>query len=80
MLAFMRVVPVPCLKDNYAYLVICERTQKAAVVESKSAEFMTACQDRTHIDRVECAPIRPVPITTAQEVLLVDGFQYPRDR
>lgn len=29
--------------------------QKAAVMEAKSAEFMTACVDKTHIDRVECA-------------------------
>src|SRR5205809_7259728 len=36
--------------------------------------------DRQFIDRVECTFIRPVSITTAQEILLVDGFQYPRDR
>jgi hypothetical protein len=29
--------------------------QKAAVVESKSAEFMATCRDKTHVDRVECA-------------------------
>jgi hypothetical protein len=29
--------------------------QKAAVVEAKSAEFMAACQDKTDVDRVECA-------------------------
>lgn len=28
-----RVVPVPCLSDNYAYLVICERTGLAAIVD-----------------------------------------------
>lgn len=28
-----RVVPVPCLSDNYAYLVICERTRVAAIVD-----------------------------------------------
>ncbi len=28
-----RVVPVPCLTDNYAYLVICEATRRAAVVD-----------------------------------------------
>ena len=29
----MKVIVVPCLQDNYAYLVICERTGKAAVVD-----------------------------------------------
>jgi hydroxyacylglutathione hydrolase len=29
----MRVVTVPCLSDNYAYLVICERTGLAAIVD-----------------------------------------------
>lgn len=33
----MRIVPVPCLSDNYAYLVICERTNDAAVVDPSEA-------------------------------------------
>lgn len=33
----MRIVPVPCLKDNYAYLVICEATNQAAVVDPSEA-------------------------------------------
>lgn len=33
MLALMRVVPIPCLRDNYAYLVICEDTWTSAVVD-----------------------------------------------
>src|SRR6266699_2795910 len=36
--------------------------------------------DRQFIDRVESSFVRPVSITTSQEILLVDGFQYPRDR
>src|SRR5438309_574272 len=36
--------------------------------------------DRQFVDRVESSFIRPIPITTAQKILLVDGFQYPRDR
>jgi len=36
--------------------------------------------DRQFVDRVERPFIRTVPIATAQKVLLVDGFQYPRDR
>jgi len=29
--------------------------QKAAVMELKSAEFMSACVEKTHRDRVDCA-------------------------
>ena len=34
----MLVVPVPCLRDNYAYLVICEASGRAAVVDPSEAE------------------------------------------
>jgi hydroxyacylglutathione hydrolase len=33
----MRIVPIPCLKDNYAYLVVCETTGAAAVVDPSEA-------------------------------------------
>lgn len=33
----MRIVPVPCLEDNYAYLVICEATASAAVIDPSEA-------------------------------------------
>jgi hydroxyacylglutathione hydrolase len=29
----MRVIPIPCLKDNYAYLVVCEQTGEAGIVD-----------------------------------------------
>jgi len=29
----VRVLPVPCLSDNYAYLVICDATRRAAIVD-----------------------------------------------
>jgi hydroxyacylglutathione hydrolase len=32
-----RVLPVPCLADNYAYLVICEATGEAAVIDPGQA-------------------------------------------
>jgi hydroxyacylglutathione hydrolase len=34
----MRVVPVPCLKDNYGYLVVCEETNEAAIVDASEAQ------------------------------------------
>ena len=33
----MRIVTVPCLSDNYAYLVVCEKSQEAAVVDPAMA-------------------------------------------
>jgi hydroxyacylglutathione hydrolase len=38
----MRIVPVPCLEDNYAYLVVCEATNRAAVVDPSEAEPVLA--------------------------------------
>lgn len=34
----MRVLPVPCLSDNYAYLVLCEVTGQAAIVDPSTLE------------------------------------------
>ena len=34
----MRIVPVPCLSDNYAYLVINERSAEAIVVMVESCQ------------------------------------------
>ncbi len=34
----MRIVPIPCLKDNYAYLVVCETTNTAAIVDPSEVE------------------------------------------
>jgi len=42
----MRVVPVPCLSDNYAYLVICERTGLAAIVDPGEAAPVRAAVER----------------------------------
>src|SRR6266508_482889 len=38
----MRIVPIPCLKDNYAYLVICEDTRRAAVIDPSEAAPIVA--------------------------------------
>jgi hydroxyacylglutathione hydrolase len=34
----MRIVTVPCLSDNYAYLVVCEKSHEAAVIDPTAAE------------------------------------------
>jgi hydroxyacylglutathione hydrolase len=38
MLGDMQILPVPCLKDNYAYLVVDEPTRRAAVVDPSEAD------------------------------------------
>src|SRR5438552_11058427 len=43
-IAPMRVVPIPCLKDNYAYLLFCEKTGASAIVDaSEAAPVRAAC-------------------------------------
>ncbi len=34
MLARMRILTIPCLEDNYGYLVVCEQTHEAAFVDA----------------------------------------------
>jgi hydroxyacylglutathione hydrolase len=46
----MRVVAVPCLKDNYAYLVICETTRTAAVVDPSEVEPVIAAASREAVE------------------------------
>jgi hydroxyacylglutathione hydrolase len=33
----MRIVSIPCLSDNYAYLILCEETNQAAIVDASEA-------------------------------------------
>ncbi len=33
----MKIVPIPCLRDNYAYLIICEATGKAGIGDPSEA-------------------------------------------
>lgn len=42
----MRIVPVPCLRDNYAYLVICEVSNRAAVVDPSEHGPVLAALER----------------------------------
>lgn len=34
----LHVITIPCLKDNYAYLLVCTATQEAAIVDPSEAE------------------------------------------
>ncbi len=46
----MRIVPVPCLRDNYAYLVICETSNTAAVVDPSQAPPVRAAIAREGVE------------------------------
>ncbi len=39
----MRVIPIPCLQDNYAYLIVCETTNQAGIVDP--SEFRPVWQE-----------------------------------
>src|SRR5438128_2110728 len=41
----MRVTPIPCLSDNYAYLLVCPESKEAAIVDaSESAPVLRALE------------------------------------
>lgn len=48
----MRVVQIPTLFDNYTYLLICEKTNQAAIVDSPDAEATIAVIDKEGVDPV----------------------------
>jgi hydroxyacylglutathione hydrolase len=48
----MRIVPIPCLEDNYAYLVVCEATGVAAVVDPSEAEPILDAVKREGVELV----------------------------
>lgn len=48
----MQVIPIPCLSDNYAYLIVCEATLRAAVVDPSEAEPVFAALRRERVDLV----------------------------
>ena len=50
--ASMRVVPVPCLKDNFAYLVIDEAARKCAVVDPGEAKPVEEALAREQVELV----------------------------
>ena len=33
----MEIITIPCLKDNYAYLLICKKSNEAAIIDPSEA-------------------------------------------
>jgi hydroxyacylglutathione hydrolase len=48
----MRILPIPCLKDNYAYLVVCGETNECAVVDPSEAAPVIAAVEREELKLV----------------------------
>jgi len=48
----MRVVQIPTLFDNYTYLLICEKTNQTAIVDSPDAEATIAVIEKEGVDPV----------------------------
>jgi hydroxyacylglutathione hydrolase len=46
----MKVLPVACLSDNYAYLVVCEATGEAAVVDPSEPEPVVRAAAAAHVE------------------------------
>ncbi len=48
----MSITPIPCLKDNYAYLVTCDATGKRAVVDPSEADPVLAALGGAKLDAI----------------------------
>jgi len=46
----MKVIPIPCLSDNYAYLVVCEATGHAGVVDPSEAAPVAARVEKEGVE------------------------------
>jgi hydroxyacylglutathione hydrolase len=50
----MKIIQIPLLRDNYGYLIVCEKTQAAAIIDPSEAEPVSR--------RVEHEKITPIAI------------------
>ena len=45
----MKIVQIPLLRDNYGYLLVCEKTKNAAIVDPSEAEPVIARIAKEHV-------------------------------
>ena len=45
----MRVEIVPCLQDNYAYVVVCPETGRAAVIDQRRSQSRSGRRSRVRL-------------------------------
>lgn len=69
----MRVVPIPCLSDNYAYLLVCRETGEAAIVDASEADPVANAIEqgamswpRTPVARTAPADARDAPVSASR--------------
>jgi hydroxyacylglutathione hydrolase len=48
----MSVTPIPCLTDNYAYLVTCDETKRSAIVDPSEAAPVLAAASGARVDAI----------------------------
>ena len=84
----MKIVTIPCLQDNFAYLLICTKTQEAAVVDPSEAapvineierqgvKLTTILNTHHHWDHVGGNQ----DLNTKYPQLLIFGHESDRDR
>jgi hydroxyacylglutathione hydrolase len=48
----LHIAPIACLSDNYAYLVVCEKTREAAVVDASEAGPVVHAVERADVELV----------------------------
>jgi hydroxyacylglutathione hydrolase len=67
----MQITPLPCLRDNYAYLVVCPRTRLAAVVDPSEAAPVRAAVAAAGVEMVAllCTHHHPDHVGGVEELL-----------
>ena len=61
----MRIDVVPCLRDNYAYLLVCERTKEFAVVDASEDDAVL----RVALPKISHEGLKPVAILSTHHHL-----------
>jgi hydroxyacylglutathione hydrolase len=73
----MRVVPVPCLSDNYAYLLVPDGAKQAIVVDPSEAEPVVAALEREGLELVAILDTHHHPDHVGGNAELVRRFKVP---
>jgi hydroxyacylglutathione hydrolase len=73
----MRVVPVPCLSDNYAYLLVPDGSKKAIVVDPSEADPIVSALDKEGLELVAIVDTHHHPDHVGGNSELVAKYKVP---
>jgi hydroxyacylglutathione hydrolase len=73
----MRVVPVPCLSDNYAYLLVPDGSKKAIVVDPSEAAPVVAALEKEGLELAAIVDTHHHPDHVGGNAELVAKFKVP---